>query len=51
MNFIFKEELSDIILDHFNYSRNIGIIDYPNGKGVNGDLECGDYLNIYKSGK
>ena len=42
-----KEELSDIIMDHFNYPRNIGIIDYPNGQGCNGDTECGDYLEIY----
>ena len=42
-----KDELSDILLDHFNYPRNIGIIDYPNGQGCNGDPECGDYLEIY----
>ena len=42
-----KEELSDVLLDHFNYPRNIGIIDYPNGDGVSGDPECGDYLEIY----
>lgn len=42
-----NEELSDILIDHFNYPRNIGIIDYPNGQGYNGDPECGDYLEIY----
>ena len=46
-----KEELSDILMDHFNYPRNIGIIDYPNGEGVSGDPGCGDYLEIYISGK
>lgn len=42
-----NEELSDILIDHFNYPRNIGIIDYPNGQGFNGDPQCGDYLEIY----
>ena len=42
-----KEELSDILVDHFNYPRNIGIVDYPNGEGASGDPECGDYLEIY----
>ncbi|MBW6411203.1 iron-sulfur cluster assembly scaffold protein [Clostridium weizhouense] len=41
------EELSDTLIDHFNYPRNIGIIDYPNGEGFNGDPKCGDYLEIY----
>lgn len=41
------EEFSDIVLDHFMYPRNMGIIDSPNGEGYNGDPNCGDYLEIY----
>lgn len=44
-----REDFSDIVIDHFMYPRNMGIIDYPNGEGANGDPKCGDYLEIYIS--
>lgn len=42
-----REEYSDIVLDHFMYPRCLGLIDYINGEGVNGDPKCGDYIEVY----
>ncbi|MBW6411212.1 iron-sulfur cluster assembly scaffold protein [Clostridium weizhouense] len=44
---MFKEEYSNIVMDHFMCPRNMGLISNLNGEGTNGDPKCGDYLNIY----
>lgn len=37
---------SEVILDHLANPRNVGKIENPSGKGVAGDIECGDYVEI-----
>lgn len=41
------EEFLDIVLDYFMCLRNMGMIDSFNGEGCNGDLSCGDYIEIF----
>lgn len=47
MKFMFSEDYTDIVFDHFMCPRNVGIIKDANGEGTSGDPECGDALNIY----
>lgn len=37
---------SEIVMDHFVNPRNVGIVVNANGRGIAGDPECGDYLEI-----
>lgn len=37
---------TEIAMDHFKNPRNVGTIEAPNGQGMAGDPECGDYLVI-----
>lgn len=38
---------TDIAMKHFQEPQNVGTIESPDGLGVAGDPNCGDYLKIY----
>ena len=38
---------TDITMEHFKNPQNVGVIECPDGVGVAGDPNCGDYLKIY----
>ena len=37
---------SDIVMDHFNNPRNVGVIDDADGVGEVGNMSCGDIMKI-----
>ncbi|MBW2307997.1 MAG: iron-sulfur cluster assembly scaffold protein [Deltaproteobacteria bacterium] len=37
---------TDTVIDHFRNPRNLGIVENYNGKGITGDPECGDFLEV-----
>ena len=40
-------DYSEKVMDHFENPRNQGIIDNPDGIGVEGNPQCGDIMKIY----
>jgi nitrogen fixation protein NifU and related proteins len=38
---------SDLVLQHFRDPRNMGEIEVPDGVGLVGDPECGDYFKVF----
>ena len=38
---------SDLVLAHFRHPRNLGEIEVPDGVGLVGDPECGDYFKVF----
>jgi NifU-like protein involved in Fe-S cluster formation len=38
---------SDIVLEHFRHPRNVGKIDDPDGKAIEGSPACGDMVVVY----
>jgi nitrogen fixation NifU-like protein len=37
----------DLVMEHFLLPRNVGEIEEPDGVGVVGDPECGDYFKVW----
>jgi nitrogen fixation NifU-like protein len=44
---MYKEDYSDIVLEHFMCPRNVGSMNDADGEGTCGDPGCGDSLTIY----
>jgi nitrogen fixation NifU-like protein len=42
-----KFPYSDIVLEHFRHPRNVGKIDNPDGKAIEGSPACGDMVSVY----
>lgn len=42
-----KFPYSDIVLEHFRHPRNVGKIDNPDGKSMEGSPACGDMVAVY----
>ena len=38
---------SEKVMDHFNNPRNVGVIEYADGRGEEGNAKCGDIMKIY----
>lgn len=38
---------SDIVMDHFENPRNVGVIENPDGVGEVGNTTCGDIMTFY----
>jgi nitrogen fixation NifU-like protein len=38
---------SDIVMDHFENPRNVGVIEYADGVGEVGNTSCGDIMTFY----
>lgn len=38
---------TDITMEHFKNPQNVGAIENPDGLGIAGDPDCGDYLKLY----
>lgn len=45
--YMFTNEYTDIVIEHFMCPKNVGILNDSNGEGKVGDPACGDSLNIY----
>lgn len=41
------EIYSDTLIEHFISPKNVGRMDNADGKGICGDPECGDFLNLF----
>lgn len=44
---MYREDYSDIVIEHFMCPRNVGSMSDANGEGTCGDPGCGDSLTIY----
>jgi nitrogen fixation protein NifU and related proteins len=42
-----KFPYSDTVLEHFRHPRNVGKIDNPDGKAMEGSPACGDMVSVY----
>jgi nitrogen fixation NifU-like protein len=38
---------TDVTMEHFQEPQNVGTMENPDGLGIAGDPNCGDYLKIY----
>jgi nitrogen fixation protein NifU and related proteins len=38
---------NDLVREHFRSPRNLGEIEFPDGVGLVGDPECGDYFKVF----
>ncbi len=42
----FTQEYSDLVVDHYENPRNVGIVENANGVGVVGNPACGDVMKL-----
>lgn len=41
------DSFAEMVIEHFMYPRNVGIMPDADGEGICGDPGCGDFLTIY----